>query len=127
MFLVWDTIDKKWLTDGTYDYLAIGIDGSVFRCHTESCESPIKEIYNPVVILRSTGGRSKDGRQIFEEDICKAHLVTDKGLTCKQGRIIMHEYMWCLDSVDEEGNRKVYPMNFFNDFEIIGNTYSNNN
>lgn len=79
------------------------------------------------VIPESIGqftGRVDGGIEIYENDWCEAKFRTKEGVQVIQGKIIMDEYMWCIDCVGSVGN-DVFSINRPHDFKVLGNTTDN--
>lgn len=77
------------------------------------------------ITMQFTGLLDKNGKEIFEGDWCTAKFRTRDGIQVIQGKIIMDEYMWCIDCTGCVGD-DIFPINRPHDFEVIGNIYQNN-
>ena len=80
--------------------------------------------YPSWVIMQFTGLIDKNGKEIYEDDWCTAKFRTKNGIQVVQGRIIMDEFMWCIDCTGCVGD-DIFSINRLHDFEIIGNIYEN--
>lgn len=74
--------------------------------------------------MQFTGLIDKNGKEIYEDDWCTAKFRTKNGIQVVQGRIIMDEFMWCIDCTGCVGD-DIFSINRLHDFEIIGNIYEN--
>lgn len=74
--------------------------------------------------MQWTGLKDKNNKDIYEGDWCSAEFRTKDGIQVIQGKIIMDEYMWCIDCTGCVGN-DIFSINRPYDFEVIGNIYQN--
>ena len=75
-------------------------------------------------LMEFTGLHSKNGKEIYDGDWCTAEFRTKEGIQVIQGRIIMDEYMWCIDCTGCIGDN-IFSINRPHNFEVIGNIYEN--
>lgn len=75
-------------------------------------------------IMQYTGLKDKNGKEIYENDWCYAKFRTKEGIRVIQGRIIMDDFMWCIDCTNSIGD-DIFIINRPHDFEVIGNIYEN--
>jgi uncharacterized phage protein (TIGR01671 family) len=76
-------------------------------------------------VMQYTGKKDKKDKEIFEGDWCRACFRDKEGFHYKQGKIIMDDYMWCLDTMDGEDEHQIYSINRLHDWEVLGNIYEN--
>lgn len=74
--------------------------------------------------LQWTGLKDKNNKDIYEGDWCSAKFRTKDGIQVIQGKIIMDEYMWCIDCTGCVGD-DIFSINRPHTFEVIGNIYQN--
>jgi uncharacterized phage protein (TIGR01671 family) len=75
--------------------------------------------------MEFTGIVDKNGKDVFEGDWCRACFRDKDGFHYKQGKIIIDDYMWCLDTMDENDEYSIYSINRLHDWEVLGNIYEN--
>jgi uncharacterized phage protein (TIGR01671 family) len=104
-FRVFYPQEKTMLIPEIFNMASVGIDGGEW--------------------LQYTGKNDKNGKEIFEGDLCRACFRDREGFHYKQGKIVMDDYMWCLDTMDGEDEHQIYSINRLHDWEVLGNIYEN--
>ncbi|MFZ1751424.1 MAG: YopX family protein [Saprospiraceae bacterium] len=108
-FRTWDTIKK-----------VMGVPETIINpVQTESPEG-----INCFDLMQYVGRKDKNGVDIYEDDWCRAEFRTKEGIQVIQGRIIMDEYMWCIDCTGSVGD-DIFSINRPHNFDVIGNVFQN--
>jgi uncharacterized phage protein (TIGR01671 family) len=97
----------------------IDLEGSLYKVQTDSCETPYRDI-DDFILCQFTGLQDKNNKDVYEGDICNAKFRTKTEVLSIQGKIIMDEYMWCI-----ECNEEIYSINRIHDIQVISNIYEN--
>lgn len=120
-FRAWHNGKKKWLHDSNSVSGGCHILGETIWAFGEWCRVPIEEL-NDVVVEQFTGLKDKNGKEIYEGDICRAF----KANSYLDGKYIVE---WC----DKKGRWK-YKGNSYQigssgnlKCEVIGNIHENPN
>lgn len=84
------------------------------------CNQP----YKNGTLMQFTGLTDKNGKDIYEDDWCEAEFRDRHGITVIQGRIIMDDFMWCIDCRGCVGD-DIFSINRPHNFKVIDNIYEN--
>src|SRR5688572_3906094 len=74
------------------------------------------------IAMQFTGLKDKNKKDVYEHDVCIGEFNTTKVSKKVQGKVIMDEYMWCLDCGEE-----IYSLNRISNIEVVGNIYESPN
>jgi len=108
-FRAWDSFNKKWLPQEVF---SIGIDDG--RLRNKSCAGCI----GGVELMQYTGIKDKNGVEIYEGDILKAH-----------GEVVWNqdEFRWSCVDLTWNDKREWHDLDYLTSaFEVIGNIYEDN-
>lgn len=73
-------------------------------------------------VMQYTGLKDKNGKEVFQGDWCRAMFRTKEGIQVIQGKIIMDEFMWCIECPKDCGD-DTYSINRVHGLEVISNIY----
>lgn len=94
-------------------------------CYDYLSDQPLLKYFKLINRVEYTGLKDKNGKEIYEFDWCRACFRDKNGFHYKQGVIKMDEYMWCLDTLDETDEYRIYSINRLHDFEALSNVFEN--
>lgn len=117
-FKIYDTVAKKWVHKEPVNLFGECIIMGYVLGHPDSHAVGIGEINN-LVALQYTGLKDKDGKEIFEGDVCKKTYGSSTPIFAVE----YHEAR-CAFIMQDGYNELLYTINP-NMIEIIGNIYSN--
>src|SRR5579862_347747 len=106
--------------DGVYMYVPV--------YHVDNWHRNFTDTENDVPtadpIMEYTGQNDVDNKEIYEDDWCEAQFRDQNGIKVIQGRIIMHDYGWCIDCRGCIGD-DIFSIDGPHAFKILGNIYQN--
>lgn len=127
----WDKVNNKMIIDTAFIKSGSGAgDWILFLDQQVKCDEGLLfpnsavRSYQSYEEMEYTGLTDKNKNEIYEDDWCTAKFRTKDGIQVVQGRIIMDEFMWCIDCIGCVGD-DIFSINRLHDFEIIGNIYEN--
>lgn len=115
------SVDGKWF----YGYYSFDSYGGV-HCIDVIETLPELNQYSVMVDSETVGEYigliDKNGKEIYEGDWCRAMFRTKEGIQVIQGKIIMDEFMWCIECPKDCGD-DTYSINRVHGLEVISNIY----
>ena len=82
---------------------------------------------DPSTICQCTGLKDKNGKMIWENDICRRILLPTKRIKTNF-KIAYVPYKWCISAIDLDGSNITFLSDYINnqyEVEVIGNIFDN--